>query len=99
MLDGLGECQGSCACQGLSYVLKIIKIELTSHFGIEKSSKTHCQERTPGLELLPISINQKGISYNFYPRCCLPAYTSHDSDGITYVYWLKDTSQSDTDND
>ena len=30
--------------QGLSYVLEIIKIELTSHFGIEKSSKTYCQE-------------------------------------------------------
>ena len=30
--------------QGLSYVPEIIRIELTSHFGIEKSSRARCQE-------------------------------------------------------
>ena len=30
--------------QGLSYVPEIIRIELTSHLGIEKSSKARCQE-------------------------------------------------------
>ena len=42
MLDGLGRCRGNH--QGLSYVPEIIRIELTSHFGIEKSSRTRCQE-------------------------------------------------------
>ena len=30
--------------RGLFYVLEIITIELTSHFGIEKSSRTCCKE-------------------------------------------------------
>ena len=30
--------------QGLSYVFEIIKIELISYFGIEKLSRTCCQE-------------------------------------------------------
>ena len=40
--------------QGLSYVPEIIRIELTSHFGIEKLLKTRCQERKLGLQSLPI---------------------------------------------
>ena len=39
--------------QGLFYVSDIIRIELTSHFGIKKSSRTCCEERTPDLQLLP----------------------------------------------
>ena len=44
MLDGLEKCQGSCACQGLFYIPKIIRIELTSHFDFEKALKACCQK-------------------------------------------------------
>ena len=42
MLDGLEGCWGNH--QGLFYIPEIIKTELTSHFGIEKLSKTRCQK-------------------------------------------------------
>ena len=69
MLNGLGEYWENH--QSLSYVAKIIRIELTSFFGIEKSSKTCCQERTYSrygtvnifrCTILPIDLD--GVSYD-----------------------------------
>ena len=76
MLDGLGGCWGNQ--QGLSYIPKIIRTELT----IEK---TRCQEMLwrPGVASQLISHNLGGIAYvyrleghelRFEPRCCWPAY-------------------------
>ena len=65
MLDGLGGCRGSCACQGLSYVPKIIRIELTSHFGIEKTRELVARKYYGDLQLLPIPTHRrKGTSYD-----------------------------------
>ena len=43
-LDGREDVEGIVHDQGLCYVPGIIKIELTSHFGIETSSRARCQE-------------------------------------------------------
>ena len=65
VLDGLRGCQGSCACQGLSYVSKIIKIELTSHFGIEKTRELIARKYYGDLQLFPIPTHcWKRISYD-----------------------------------
>ena len=65
MLDGLGGCRGSCACQGLSYVPKIIRIELTSHFGIEKTRELVARKYYGDLQLLLISTYcRKDTSYD-----------------------------------
>ena len=44
--------------------LNIIRIELTSHFGIEKSSRTRCQEKTFGLQSLPIPVHELRLGRN-----------------------------------
>ena len=65
MLDGLGGCRGSCACQGLSYVPKIIRIELTSHFDIEKTRELVARKYYGDLQLVPIPTHRrKGTSYD-----------------------------------
>ena len=65
VLDGLGGYRGSCACQGLSYVPKIIRIELTSHFGIEKTRELVARKYYGDLQLLPIPTHRrKGTSYD-----------------------------------
>ena len=47
--------------QSLSYVSEIIRIELTSHFGIAKSARKYYGD----LQLLPIPIHRrKGTSYD-----------------------------------
>ena len=47
--------------QGLSYVSEIIRIELTSHFGIAKSARKYYGD----LQLLPIPTHcRKGTSYD-----------------------------------
>ena len=38
--------------------LQIIRINPPSHFGIKKSLRARCQERTPGLQLLAIPVYQ-----------------------------------------
>ena len=53
MLDGWEDVDGVVQHQGLSYSPEIIRIELTSHFGIE-NSRTRCQKRALDLQSLPI---------------------------------------------
>ena len=58
MLDGWKDVEEVVYHLDLSYVPIIIRIELTSHFGIEKFLRTHCHKRTPNLQSLPISTHR-----------------------------------------
>ena len=47
MLNGWEDVEGIVHCQGLSCVSEVIQIELTSHFGIKKSSRHGIQINAP----------------------------------------------------
>ena len=67
--------------------LKISKIELSGHFGIEKLSRACYQERTPSLQLLPIPIHKSQLGWDCL---CLPMKdTCHDWGGMAYIYRLE----------
>ena len=64
-LDGGKDVEGVVHHQGLSYVPKIIRIELTSHFGIEKTRELVARKYYGDLQLLPIPTHcRKGTSYD-----------------------------------
>ena len=65
MLDGGEDVEEVVHQQGLSCVPEIIRIELTSHFGIEKSSRACCQ----GVSITDTYLSLKRLKRDYL---CLP---------------------------